>query len=269
MSSEDGGSGLVDQGAPHAPARSDGPVGTALAKRRALVIGAGGLGTPALMALARAGIGRIIAVDDDIVELSNLHRQLLYQEADVGGDKLDAAARALEGLGFPQERFQAVRTRFLPDNALALVGDADIVIEGADNFATKFLAADACRLAEKPIVHGAAIRWVGTAWFVAARGRPCYRCLFEDLLPNEAAPNCASAGVMGPVVGMMGALMADLALRYLHGADPSGALYSYEGKRDLLRRVPVSARASCALCGSDPTIHDTTESRYFAAECTA
>ena len=162
-----------------------------------------------------------------------------------------------------------MRSRLLPENARELVRQVDIVLEGADNFATKFLAADAAHLEARPIVHGAAVRWVATAWAVAATGAPCYRCLFEDVPPG-AQEGCSEAGVMGPVVGFCGALMADLALRALSGdAAAFGSLYTYDGRRDHLRSVPASPRSACALCGSSPSITDITESRYTAPNCAA
>jgi molybdopterin/thiamine biosynthesis adenylyltransferase len=157
----------------------------------------------------------------------------------------------------------------LPDNARQLVSEVDLVLEGSDNFATKFLAADAAHLARRPIVHGAAVRFVGTAWAVAAEGAPCYRCLFEDVPPG-AQQGCTEAGVMGPVVGFCGALMADLALRVLSGdAGAFGSLYTYDGQTDRLRQVSATARQACPLCGSAPTITDLDESRYTTPSCAA
>ena len=227
----------------------------------ALVVGVGGLGCPAALALVRAGVGKVVLVDDDVVDASNLHRQILFSEDDVGTHKLDAAARLLARRG-PSE-LELVRERLLPENALALVDRASIVIEGADNFATKFLAADACRLANKPIVHAAAIRWTATVMAVSAAGRPCYRCLFEDV-PRGVQQSCDGAGVMGPVVGLAGALAADLALSVLSGDESRfGAVWSYDGKRDRLRETPLGPRPSCALCGAAPTISDLRQERYI------
>jgi molybdopterin/thiamine biosynthesis adenylyltransferase len=233
-----------------------------------LVIGAGGLGCPALLALADSGATLVIADDDD-VELSNLHRQILFREEDVGTGKLDAAARALRAEGVPAERIELVRSRFLPDNALALAASVDIVLEGSDNFATKFLAADACHLAGRPVVHGAAVRFEGTVWCVPPGGKPCYRCLFEDV-PAGAQQGCSEAGVLGPVVGLCGALMAELALSELCGLGPERRyLISLDGRRNRLRQVEVQARPSCPLCGEAPTISDLEETRYTAPSCAA
>jgi adenylyltransferase/sulfurtransferase len=211
----------------------------------------------------------VILADDDVIEASNLHRQILYTDGDVGSPKLEAAARALAAIGGPS-RVEPRPTRLLPETASALVRSADVVIEGADNFATKFLAADACHLEGRPVVHGSAIRWRATVWAVAPDGAPCYRCLFEDLPPAAAGETCAEAGVVGPVVGLAGALMADLALRILAGDGSAyGQIHTIDGLGDRLRRVPVAARPGCALCGSAPSISDLAESRYVAPPCAA
>lgn len=218
---------------------------------RVLLVGLGGLGCPAALVLARAGIAVLGLCDDDAVECSNLHRQILFTETDVGTSKVDAAARAIgavAGAGRAPE-LRLHRTRLLPHNALAIVREYDVVLEGADNFATKFLAADACVLARVAVVHAAAVRWVGTALAVGPAGNPCYRCLFEDVLPADDAPNCADAGVMGPVVGVVAAAQVDLALSLLDGAAVEGQLVTFDGRTDVLRRRTISRRADCPLCG--------------------
>jgi len=236
---------------------------------RALVIGVGGLGCPVASVLARAGGVELWLCDDDRVELTNLHRQLLYRDEDVGRDKLEAARAALVRDGADAASIVLARTRFLPENARELVRQVDIVIEGADNFATKFLAADAAYLEHRPIVHGAAVRRVATAWAVSEHGAPCYRCLFEDVPPG-AQQGCSEAGVMGPVVGFCGALLADLALRVLAGEQAVfGSLHSFDGAGDELRQVQVSRRSTCALCGSAPAIRDIQEARYVSPSCAA
>jgi molybdopterin/thiamine biosynthesis adenylyltransferase len=239
----------------------------ALGDKTALVVGVGGLGCPAALCLVRAGVGHVLIADDDPVDVSNLHRQILYDDSDVGRDKCAAACERLEREAAPEQRIESVGSRLLPDNARELVRRADVVLEGADNFATKFLASDACLLEERPVVHGAAIRFRATVWAVAPGGRPCYRCLFEDLPDDAAQPNCAEAGVMGPVVGLAGALMGDLALSVLLAEPRYGELFSYDGKDDRLRPVPVAPRPGCSLCGPTRSILEIRESRYIAPSC--
>ncbi len=229
---------------------------------RVALVGLGGLGCPAALALAEAEVD-LLLLDDDEVELTNLHRQVLYEESDVGRPKLEAARDALVRRGARAERLELRPTRFLPETSSEILTDVDLVLEGSDNFATKFLTADACHLAGVPVVHGAAIRWRATAWLVAPDGRPCYRCLFEDL-PRGAQQNCDTAGVMGPVVGFAGAVMAELALRWLQGdTSAAGHVWTYDGSSDRLRQVMVAPRADCPLCGHQPSILDIRESRYL------
>jgi adenylyltransferase/sulfurtransferase len=238
-----------------------------LADKSALIVGVGGLGCPAALALVRAGVGRVVLADDDLVEAANLHRQILFDERDVGRSKLDAARETLLGRGATDRGVELYRGRLLPDTARELVRSVDVVVEGSDNFATKFLAADASFLERRAVVHGAAIRWQGTAWLVPPGGAPCYRCLFEDV-PAGAQLGCSEAGVMGPVVGFVGALMADLALRFLVGDESAaGSITSYDGKRDRLRATSVPARPDCPLCGQR-LIADLIETRYVSGLCT-
>jgi adenylyltransferase/sulfurtransferase len=227
--------------------------------KRVLIVGIGGLGCPAAIVLARAGVETIGIVDDDRVDVSNLHRQILFEDADVGHSKVERAKAVLESTS--KTTVEAHDTRLLPTNAVELVSRYDLVLEGSDNFATKFLAADACALAKKPIVHAAAVRWHGTALAVGARGRPCYRCLFEDV-PLEDAPNCAEAGVIGPVVGVVAAAQADLALSLLAGSDVTGELFTFDGKTLAARRRRIAPRAGCPLCGDGKRIRDIQPRRY-------
>lgn len=241
--------------------------------KRVLVVGIGGLGCPAAIALVRGGVDVLGIADDDDVDVTNLHRQILFSEADVGKPKVAAAIRALSTYR-PETRFVDHGTRLLPHNAVELVSQYDVIVEGSDNFATKFLVADACRLAERPVVHAAAVRWHGTALAVGPNGGPCYRCLFEDV-PLENAPNCADAGVIGPMVGVIAAVQADLALSILEGstttgAQPFGELFTFDGKTLEDRRRRVARRKDCPLCGDAKQIRNIEPKRYVeGVACTA
>ncbi|HEY8080433.1 MAG TPA: ThiF family adenylyltransferase, partial [Labilithrix sp.] len=196
-------------------------------------------------------------------DVTNLHRQILFDDADVGKPKVASAAAKLRAMGAHVEEHA---TRLLPHNAVELATRYDVVVEGSDNFATKFLAADAARLANRPIVHAAAVRWHGTALAVSPRGAPCYRCLFEDV-PREDAPNCAEAGVVGPMVGVVAAAQADLALSILRGEDVFGELFTFDGKTLAARRRRISARPGCTLCGDARSISDIQYERYAPVSC--
>ena len=215
-----------------------------------LVVGAGGLGCPAGRVLARAGVGRIVVVDDDRVDGTNLHRQVLFREADLGEPKalLAAARLRLLALEAGHEVVTEARIdRFLPETARTLLSGVDLVVEGSDNFPTKFVVADACMLAGVPAVQAGAVRWGGWALAAGHRRGPghelCLRCVFEEV-PEGETLTCEVAGVVGPVVGVLGAVQAELALAHLAGA-PERALVHYDGLRDRLRTTHPSPRADC------------------------
>jgi adenylyltransferase/sulfurtransferase len=235
------------------------------AKRSILCIGAGGIAAPFALALAgapRAALAlRLVVIDDDVVEPSNLHRQILFGEDDLGQPKTLAMKRALAARA-PGLEVETIDGRFLPDDALRLAAACDLLVDASDNFATRFLAADAAHLAQRPVVHAASVRWNATVLAAPARGGPCYRCLFEDL-PSGDAPDCATAGVFGPVCGVSGAIAAALAIDLLLGGPaPFGRVHTYDGRRDRLRAVNVAARASCPLCGASPSLLDIDAERY-------
>jgi molybdopterin/thiamine biosynthesis adenylyltransferase len=253
------------------------------AARPIVLVGAGGIGAPAAIALVAAGApthdgaasgpkppraeARVLrVVDDDRVELGNLHRQILFRDEDVGRPKLDAFADALKERASGLE-IELIHGRALPDTVRAIVEGAAVVIDATDNFASRFLLADACALAGVPVVHAAAVRWSATVMAVSPLGAPCYRCLFEDV-PTEDAPDCASAGVAGPVCGVAGALAADRALRVIRGdATAYASIVTFDGRRDLLRAVPVRARRDCPLCGDARTLTDLDPNRYQPRTC--
>ncbi len=239
-------------------------VGRALVDAKLLLVGLGGLGCPTALSLVKAGVGTLVIADDDQVELGNLHRQILFGPQDVGRDKLEAGLNALRRLApASPTHIDLLHTRILPENARERVRQVDLVIEGSDNFATKFLVADACHLEGIACIHGAAVRWIATAFCSHPHGHPCYRCLFEDIPRGTSAPNCAEAGVMGPVVGLGAALMVEFALGTLGGNPPYGQVARYDGRSDMMRCSTIASRPDCPLCGQHPRIEDTAESRYI------
>jgi len=241
-----------------------------LAAKRVLLVGAGGLGAPVAIVLARSGVGRLEVADDDLVDASNLHRQLLYTERDIGASKAVAAclriereAAAVGGCCVTVAR----EIRVYPDSAAAAVAGFDLVVEGSDNFATKFLVADACALAGVPCVHAGAVRWTGWALATVPGASACLRCVFEDI-PQGPAQGCAQAGVLGPVVGVVGALQSALALRLLCGdAGAAGVLHHYNALPGTLRKRRVQRAGQCPLCSGE--IHDLSETRYAPRDCAA
>ena len=233
-----------------------------------LIIGAGGLGCPAALALGAAGARRIGVVDDDRVDASNLHRQILFDDKDVGDLKVVAFARAL-ARRFPALDVVTHAVRFDVTNARELISAYDVIIDGSDNFATKFLANDAAVLARRPLVHAAAVGTGGQLMTVPAGGRPCYRCLFEEPPPAGVGPSCAEAGVLGPVPGVIGALAGVEASRLLRGQAPAyvGRLLQYDSTGMSLRAVSFNPNPRCAVCAADARIHALVADDYPAADC--
>lgn len=230
-----------------------------VAGKSALVVGAGGIGGPALLVLAAAGVGRIVLVEDDAVETSNLNRQPLFGEADVGARKAAAAAARLATL-FPSVHVEARDERFRAGNAVELAGTCDVIVDGSDNFATKFLANDAALRAARPLVHGGVLRTTLQILTVVPGGiGGCLRCLFEGPPPPGTVPSCSDAGILGPVAGLAGGLMGAEALRILAGEPPSyaGRLYAFETRSGRSRLVVVGKRPGCASCaGTQPLVDE-------------
>lgn len=189
---------------------------TALKKASVLMIGAGGLGCPVLQYLAAAGVGRLTVIDPDTVDVTNLQRQVLYTTDDLGRPKAEAAARRLRALN-PHLGIAGLAQRFQRDNALSLVGAHDVVVDGTDNFATRYLANDACVLAGRPLVYGAVFGYEGQASVFNWRGGPTYRCLFPEAPPPGEVPACAEAGVLGVLPGLIGLVQATETLKLLTG----------------------------------------------------
>ena len=217
---------------------------TALRDSRVLVVGLGGLGCPAARYLAGAGIGTLLLADRDRVESSNLPRQTLYNEADIGRLKVDAAIDHLRAVD-ARLQLQGLHT---PEATLAALPTVDVVLDCTDNFPTRFALNAACVKARVPLVSGAAIRWEGqVAAFDLRRGGPCYACLYPD--QGEAAETCEDAGILGPVVGVVGAMQALLALQILLGQlEALGQLRVWDARRGDWRKLSLARDPHCPLC---------------------
>lgn len=221
-----------------------------LAAARVLCIGAGGLGAPVSLYLAAAGIGTLAIVDDDRVDTSNLQRQVLFSSADVGQPKTAAAARRLRDLN-PLVRVEEHPCRLDADNAMDLIRSYDVVVDGSDNFATRYLANDAAVLCGRPLVHASVYRFEGqVSVFDAARG-PCYRCLFPEPPPPELVPSCAEGGVLGMLPGLFGSLQALEVVKLLLGRDDAlrGRLLTFDGLAARWQELPVAKDPDCPVCG--------------------
>jgi molybdopterin/thiamine biosynthesis adenylyltransferase/rhodanese-related sulfurtransferase len=224
-----------------------------LESARVLVVGAGGLGSPAAFYLAAAGVGHLRIVDDDVVDRSNLQRQILHIDADIGMPKVDSAETRLSALN-PRTRIEAVQERITSDNVERVLQDVDVVIDGADNFPARYLLNDACVKLGIPLVYGAVHRFEGqVSVFDAGRHRgvlPCYRCLFPEPPPPEAAPNCSEAGVLGVLPGVIGMLQATEAIKLvLHiGESLAGRLLHFDALSMRFRETRLPPDPDCAVC---------------------
>jgi molybdopterin/thiamine biosynthesis adenylyltransferase/rhodanese-related sulfurtransferase len=225
-----------------------------LLKAKVLLIGAGGLGSPAALYLAAAGVGRLGIVDDDVVDESNLQRQILHATDRVGMAKTESAKKTIRGLN-PDVVVDEHRLRLNRDNAMELFGKYDLVLDGSDNFGTRYLVNDACVLLNKPNVHGSIFRFDGQATtFVPGHGNPCYRCLFPEPPPPELAPSCQEAGVLGVLPGIIGMIQAVETVKLLLGAGEPlvGRLLLYDALEQRFREVKYARDPDCPACGNQP-----------------
>src|SRR6059058_310489 len=225
-----------------------------LLKSKVLLIGAGGLGSPAGLYLAAAGVGRIGIVDDDVVDASNLQRQVLHNTERIGTPKTESAKQTIAALN-PDVTVDEHRLRLTRENAIELFKNYDIVVDGSDNFGTRYLVNDACVLLGKPNVHGSIFRFDGQATtFIPGGGRPCYRCLFPEPPPPELAPSCQEAGVLGVLPGIIGLVQAVEAVKLVLGkGEPLvGRLLLYDALEQKFREVKYVRDANCPACGEHP-----------------
>jgi molybdopterin/thiamine biosynthesis adenylyltransferase len=231
-----------------------------LMEAKVLVVGAGGLGSPLLLYLAAAGVGTIGLVDDDTVDLSNLQRQIVHTTPSVGLPKVDSAAETLAAIN-PEVTLVRHAERLSVANAMSLIGDYDIVADGTDNFATRFLINDACYFAKRPLVSAAILRFDGQVSTFKAHEEgenPCYRCLYREPPPEGQIPTCAETGVLGALCGMVGSLQATEVIKEILqiGDSLSGSLVIYEGLGTTFRKIKVRRDPGCPLCGTGPSITD-------------
>jgi molybdopterin/thiamine biosynthesis adenylyltransferase/rhodanese-related sulfurtransferase len=234
-----------------------GPEGQAKLRRATvLCLGAGGLGSPVLMYLAAAGVGRIRIVDDDRVDLTNLHRQLLYTDADIGKPKAAAAAERVRQF-YPDIEAEAHAVRFTAANALTLAGGCDVIVDGSDNFATRYLSNDTAVLLGIPNVYGSIYRWEGQASvFAPSLGGPCYRCLFPQPPPPGTVPSCVEGGVLGVLPGIIGLIQAAEAIKLLTktGEPLIGRMLHVDTHCMKFRELRLRRDPACPVCGENPSI---------------
>src|SRR3989475_12834965 len=223
---------------------------------RVLCIGAGGLGSPAALYLAAAGVGTIGIVDFDEVDLSNLQRQILHGTKDIGRGKLESAQDRLRDIN-PEIEIELHQCRFSSENAPQIVSKYDLVVDGSDNFPTRYLPNDVCVFAHKPNVYGSVFRFEGqTTVFAPHLGGPCYRCLFPEPPPAESVPNCAQAGVLGVLPGIIGMLQAIETIKLILGIGDLliGRLLHFDALKVHFRELKLRRDHQCPVCGENPTI---------------
>lgn len=232
---------------------------------KVLVVGAGGLGAPVALYLAAAGVGTIGIVDGDVVDLSNLQRQVIHFTGDVGHPKVESARDKMLAIN-PNVKVNTIREFLMSDNALDIIKDYDFIVDGTDNFPVKFLINDACVMAGKPFSHGGILRFEGQT-FTHLPGTACYRCLFKSPPPANAVPTCSQAGVLGAIAGMLGTIQAAETLKYLTGVGEllTNKLLTFNAKTMDFRKINTRRQASSAICGDNPTITELID--YEQAVC--
>lgn len=222
---------------------------------KVFIVGAGGLGSPAALYLAAAGVGTIGLIDADAIDLSNLQRQIIHATPDLGRPKVESATDKMRAIN-PDVNVHTYRERLTAANARELMKDYDFVIDGTDNFASKFLVADACHFARKPYSHAGILRFDGQTMTVIPGATTCYRCVFSAPPPPGAVPSCSQAGVLGVLAGVVGCIQATEAIKFLLkiGDLLTNRLLVYNALKMKFRDVPVRRNRQCSLCGEHPSI---------------
>ncbi len=239
-----------------------------LLNSKVLIIGAGGLGAPAALYLGAAGVGTIGLADGDIVDLSNLQRQIIHTIADIDKPKVLSGKESIRAIN-SDVNVITYQERAAADNIRDIIKDQDydFILDGTDNFPVKFLINDACVMLKKPFSHAGIIRFQGqTMTYVPGEG-PCYRCVFKNPPPPDAVPTCRQAGVLGVMGGVIGTIQATEAIKYITGVGEllTGYLLTYDAKKMLFRKVKLPGDKNCAICGEKPSIHELID--YEAAAC--
>jgi adenylyltransferase/sulfurtransferase len=254
----------LDQYSRHIIMDEIGPEGqAALLDSSILVVGAGGLGSPAIEYLAAAGVGRLGIADGDEVELSNLQRQVIHGDGDVGRPKATSAAEFVRELN-PDVDVDPHQVTVDRDVVEDLVADYDLVVDCSDNFSTRYLLNDACVLSETPLSHGAIYRFEGQVTTVEPGGQPCYRCVFPEAPEPGTVPDCATVGVLGALPGTVGCIQATEAIKQVleYGESLSGRLLMYDAGDMSFEEVPVRPDPECPVCGEDPAIGSVSDVEY-------
>jgi adenylyltransferase/sulfurtransferase len=222
---------------------------------KVLIVGAGGLGAPVSLYLAAAGVGTIGIVDNDHVEISNLQRQIVHFTKDIGVDKVDSAAEKMRAIN-PEVTVNTYKKLLCADNIKGIISGYDFVVDGTDNFPTKFLVNDACVMEGIPFSHGGILRFDGQTMTVLPGQSACYRCSFREPPPPDAVPTCSQAGVLGAIAGMLGTIQAAETLKYITGAGDllTDSLLTFNAKTMNFRKVSLKRQPDCPVCGEQPTI---------------
>lgn len=235
-----------------------------LAGARVLLIGAGGLGSPAALYLAAAGVGTLGIVDDDVVDISNLQRQVLHGTSALGRSKVDSARERIHDLN-PDVVVERHDERLHRSNAREVIRGYDVVLDGSDNFPTRYLVNDACVLEQRPLVYGSIYRFEGQLSLFVTPGGPCYRCLFAEPPAPELVPSCADAGVLGVLPGIIGTLQALEAIKWITGIGTSmaGRLLLFDALKLAFREIAVRRDPACSVCGDHPTVTELVDYEAF------
>ncbi|UCG79482.1 MAG: molybdopterin-synthase adenylyltransferase MoeB [Nitrospirota bacterium] len=233
---------------------------------KVFIVGAGGLGCPVGYYLTAAGVGTLKIIDNDKVELSNLQRQIAHSTDRIGMPKVDSVKKTFEALN-PDVNVIALNQKITKENIFDLIGDCDVVVDGSDNFPTRYLVNDACVMAGKPLVSGAILRFEGQVTTIVPKLGHCYRCLFEEMPPAGLVPSCQEAGVLGALPGIVGGLQAMEVLKYIldKGDLLTNSMIIFEAMKARFRKVKVPKNPDCPVCGNNPTITELQD--YDAEHC--